>query len=275
MKTTGAYKIWQIVYPIGMYYVVSSLVFFALQMLIGNGSDTYMLRQMLCAAVTIPFILPFYMQDKRAEAVVYGEAPGAAQKCPTGRAVRERQSAQSAGRIARNVLLAAVSAAALGIGVNNLIAMTPLIQRSEGFAAANEQFFGGQVVYELMGSCLLIPIAEELLYRGIAYKRLKIFLGVGPAVLLSALLFGIVHANLVQFLYAGVLGILLAFLLERTNALYAPIVGHIAANVAAVVRQETGWLAFSYEPTAGGIGFTVLMLGIAAVTLVYQYGRRT
>lgn len=258
-----------------MYYVVSSLVFFALQMILGNESETYMLRQMLCAAVTIPFILPFYMQDMRVEDIVFAEAPGA------GAATTEKKSAQEAvkgklplgraGRTARNVLLAAVSAATLGIALNNLIAMTPLIWMSEGFTTANEQFFGGQIVYELLGSCLLIPIAEELLYRGIVYKRLKLFLGVGPALLLSALIFGIVHANLVQFLYAGVLGLLLAFLLEKTNALYAPVLGHMAANIVAVVRQETGWLAFSYEPTAAGIGFTVLVSGIAAVTIIYQY----
>lgn len=271
MRTTGAYKIWQIVYPVGMYYVVSSLVFFALQMILGNGSETYMLRQMVCAAVTIPFILPFYMQDKRVEDIVYAKGNAAErsgkEKKPLQSAGQQHAFRQGVGRTAWNVCVSLGSAAALGIAVNNLIAMTPLIELSGGFTAANEQFFGGQLVYELFGSCLLIPVAEELLYRGVVYKRLRLFCGVIPALVLSALLFGIVHANLVQFLYAGILGVLLAFLLEKTNVLYAPVVGHMAANVAAVVRQETGWLAFSYERTPGGIGFTALMLGIAAVII--------
>lgn len=94
-------------------------------------------------------------------------------------------------------------------------------------------------------------------------------MGAGPAMLLSAVIFGIMHVNLVQFLYAGILGILLAFLLEKIGFLYAPVLGHIAANIAAVVRQETGWLSFSYERTAGGIGFSALMLGIAAASIAY------
>ena len=45
MKTTGAYKIWRIVYPIGIYYVVSSLAYFFLTLLLGAGEESYMLRQ--------------------------------------------------------------------------------------------------------------------------------------------------------------------------------------------------------------------------------------
>ena len=30
MKTTGGFKLWQIIYPIGIYYVVSSLMYFVL-----------------------------------------------------------------------------------------------------------------------------------------------------------------------------------------------------------------------------------------------------
>ena len=56
MKTTGAYKIWRIIYPIGIYYVVSSLAYFFLTLLLGAGEESYMLRQMLCAAATIPFV---------------------------------------------------------------------------------------------------------------------------------------------------------------------------------------------------------------------------
>ena len=30
-------------------------------------------------------------------------------------------------------------------------------------------FFAGTVVFELLGSCFVIPIAEELLFRGVVY----------------------------------------------------------------------------------------------------------
>ena len=171
-----------------------------------------------------------------------------------------------------DAVLAVVGAATLGIAVNNIIAMTPLVQMSEGFQEANQSFFAGTVVFELLGSCLVIPIAEELLFRGVVYKRLKLYFGVTPALIGSALIFGIMHVNLVQFLYAAVIGLLLAFVLEKTGKLSMAVFGHIAANLAAVLRTETGWLDFSFYPTVKGILFTVVMAaaGIAVVSLFYR-----
>ena len=67
MKTTGGFKLWQIIYPIGSYYVVSSLMYFVLGLFLGDGQQTYMLRQLICSAATIPATMSFYKQDKIAE----------------------------------------------------------------------------------------------------------------------------------------------------------------------------------------------------------------
>ena len=200
MKTTGGFKLWQIIYPIGIYYVVSSLMYFVLGLFLGDGQQTYMLRQLICSAATIPATMSFYKQDKIAEQVVYGT---------------EKEKLDT--KWLTDAVLVVVGAAALGIAVNNIIAMTPLVQMSEGFQEANESFFAGTVVFELLGSCLVIPIAEELLFRGVVYKRLKLYFGVTPALIGSALIFGIMHVNLVQFLYAAVIGLFLAFVLEKTG----------------------------------------------------------
>lgn len=253
MKSSISYRIWQIVYPIGMYYVVSSLVYFALELFLGNGKESYMLRQMVCSAATIPAVMSFYMQDKRVEEVVY----------------EKKKFLLNSAQI-KNILFSLLTGALLGIAVNNILAMTPLLEASAGFKEANEAFFGGGVLYELLGACLLVPIAEELLFRGVVYKRLRMQLGIPLALVLSAVIFGIMHFNLVQFLYAGIIGLLLAFLLEKTGYLYTAILGHVAANTVAVLRQETGWLDFSYEPTVKGIGFTVAVLVIALGSVWYM-----
>lgn len=253
------YRIWQVIYPIGIYYVVSSVVYFCLGILFGERQETYMLRQMVCGAATIPFILSFYRQDKEIAQTVYG-SPACGEKKRVGI------------QMCRTVILSIAAGAMLGMAVNNLIAMTPLMQVSQGFAEANDAFFAGKVLYELLGSCLLIPIAEELLYRGVVFRRLQMFLGLLPAICLSAVIFGAMHVNLVQFLYAGILGLLLAYLFAATGKLYAPVLAHIAANTAAVVRQETGWLDFAYAPTAAGIGCSLLLL--AATGGILFYGRK-
>lgn len=256
MKKTGVYKFWQVIYPIGIYYVVSSIAYFFLGMLLGDDKETYMMRQMICGALTIPVVLSFFREDQQFENVVYGK----------DKKIFSMQTIWY-------MVLSVASGAMLGIAVNNLIAMTPLMQMSEGFQEANHAFFGGEIIYEFLGSCLVIPIAEELLYRGVVFKRLRMFWGVRPAIVLSAVIFGIMHVNLVQFLYAGILGVLLAFLMHRTGKLYAPIWGHIAANVVAIVRKETGWLDFAYRPTALSIGFSLLLLA-ATAGLIYLENTR-
>ena len=238
MKTTGAYKIWRIIYPIGIYYVVSSLAYFFLTLLLGAGEESYMLRQMLCAAATIPFVWMHYGQDRAARETVYG-----------------RRGIRPDARFFCTVAGSLLAGASLGMAVNNVIAMTPLIEASAGFQSANQAFFAG---------------------RGVVERRLSLLCGSAPAIVLSAVTFGVMHWNVVQFLYAGILGLLLAWLLERTGFLYAPVLAHIGANVMAVVRSETGWLDFAYQPTAAGVAVTVLLFAVAAfaVLLVKKGGVR-
>lgn len=254
MKEIKGYRLWQIIYPVGIYYVISSMAFLLLGMLLGNDNATYMLRQTLCACVTISFLyVLFYRKDKQLEDNVMGK--------------RDINSTT----VVKNIAFALIGTATLGIALNNVIAMTPLMQVSSGYKESSSAFFGGGAFFEILGSGLLIPIAEELLFRGIVFKRLRVWTGYRLAITLSALIFGLIHLNLVQFLYAGILGLFLAFLLEKTGSLWMPILGHMTANLIAIVRAETNWLAFSYQPTFAGIGFTLVMVLVAALIIVFMF----
>ena len=46
---------------------------------------------------------------------------------------------------------------------------------------------------EAVGSILVAPIIEELMFRGVLFNRLKIRIGIIPAMILSSALFGILH----------------------------------------------------------------------------------
>ena len=60
-------------------------------------------------------------------------------------------------------------------------------------------------------------------------------LGIWPAAILSALLFGIYHANMIQFLYAFPLGILFAWYYEKSGTLLVPVLVHISLNFGACI----------------------------------------
>lgn len=79
-------------------------------------------------------------------------------------------------------------------------------------------------------ACLIGPIAEELLFRGVLYPALRRRTSRIVATLVSGALFSMVHTNLIGFLPIMVLGCLLAYLYERTGSLVAPMTIHILHN---------------------------------------------
>ena len=85
------------------------------------------------------------------------------------------------------------------------------------------------VAVTLLGACVLGPLCEELLFRGLIARRLARY-GQRPAALVSALLFALYHANLSQFFYALALGLLLAYAYFYTGSFVAPVVLHMLFN---------------------------------------------
>ena len=69
---------------------------------------------------------------------------------------------------------------------------------------------GALTLSMLMYSAILAPLVEELIYRGFVLSTLKKF-GKLYAIVISALLFGIMHANLPQAVYAFLVGLLLGY----------------------------------------------------------------
>ena len=242
--------IWGILYPIIFYYLISAMAFFGMTIAFGESSEIYMLKQMVSSGATIPFLFSIMKQDAYTYEVFFGK--------------NKRLSIEQAGLLAGLIF---VAMSAMGIALNNFIAMTPLVELSSGFKNANEQLFGGGMALELLASCIVVPIAEETLFRGVILRRCSNIVGDKAGVVFSALLFGVIHVNVVQFVYAAILGVILAILMQKTRRIWVPILGHAAANFMAILRVETGMLAFSYEADVAGVGFSVFMAVLGMVML--------
>ena len=104
-----------------------------------------------------------------------------------------------------------------------------------GSSAAYEQVAEKQFALPLWAGIILYgvvsPVAEEIVFRGIVYNRLRRQYTRGIAIIGSALIFGVYHGNAVQALYGFVLGILIAILYEKYAAFLAPVILHSAANI--------------------------------------------
>lgn len=81
---------------------------------------------------------------------------------------------------------------------------------------------------------VVAPVTEELLFRGILLHRWTVKWGMTPALLSSAFLFAILHANVIGLF---VFGLMMALLYIKTRTLIVPIVCHALNNFIAVVLE--------------------------------------
>lgn len=92
----------------------------------------------------------------------------------------------------------------------------------------------------ILSVAIVAPVFEELLFRGaIEGHLLKTFSRPQYAILLSALIFGIVHGNPAQIPFAFVLGLLLGWLYYATGSLLPGMLLHFLNNSSSVVLMLT------------------------------------
>jgi membrane protease YdiL (CAAX protease family) len=99
----------------------------------------------------------------------------------------------------------------------------------------------GRLALFLAAAALIAPVWEEVFFRGLAYPVLRRSLGPAAGVLLSALLFAMLHAEPILFrLPIFLLGSCLAVFYELAGSLYVPIVAHATANVLSTMLAYWG-----------------------------------
>lgn len=143
---------------------------------------------------------------------------------------------------------------------------------SSGYGHVTGAFYTGRLAAEIVTLCMIGPLAEELVYRGFVYGRLRARCSENAAAVLSALIFGILHFNLVQGVYAFVLGIILAHIVYKTGSLSAAAAAHMAANLVSVLWTETELLDFLNQQGSGRYFAAVCCLLLMGIFL--SYGNR-
>lgn len=124
------------------------------------------------------------------------------------------------------------------LGCNWLIDMSGIINIFTGFNEVADSLYGGSIIFEFIAMVIIAPLLEEILFRGIIFARLREYMSVKVAIVISALIFGIIHGNVVQGIYAFIIGICLAYIYERYNTLLAAVLFHMAANLMSVIMTE-------------------------------------
>ncbi|MDU5260855.1 MAG: CPBP family intramembrane glutamic endopeptidase [Clostridium celatum] len=105
------------------------------------------------------------------------------------------------------------------------------IPTGDMFESAMEYFESLPIVILLIETCIIAPIFEEVLYRGILLKGLINKYNSKIAIVYSALIFGIAHLNIPQGINAFLLGLILGTVFYYTRSIYLCMIMHFVNNL--------------------------------------------
>lgn len=251
-------KIFRIVYPVGIHFVITqlaALLIMGIYLMLGSRDSIG--STLLVTGLASLFIIPLGVYLMR----------------------QDDWKRMYFGNIWKITVLDAGIAFGLGmcygqigntvIGLLNLFDLFGSYNQMMGQVLTGENFFS-----MLLWIGIAAPAAEELLFRGLIYRRLKDYVNPWAAMLISSLMFGIYHGNMIQFLYATFMGIIFVLLLERTRSMWGCILAHMGANIWSVVLT-------CYGETLSGIGngflvsFLVLLLVVGGIFGILYFKNRT
>ena len=166
------------------------------------------------------------------------EGTGMAKRAVSG---KDRQRVNEK-RVTAYMVLGALSFLS-ALGLNLLFDLIGFTESSVSFTQTATAQFGVEFGVGLVLYGILSPLAEEAVFRGLIYNRMKRCFSYLIAVVVSSLLFGCYHGNLVQAVYGTILGIFIAYSYEKYESFAAPVLFHAVANVSIFVMTYGNKLA--------------------------------
>ncbi len=235
-------------YPILVFFAIRLLVILILSLFPVMLFEE--VKEAIGSMVGLFYLIPVFRKDILMHSVVTFYRP------------REKEEKR---RMWGRWIYAIITITMFSIAVNNILGYTALRDLSSAYDEIKASFLAGPVVTQVICLGIVIPYAEELLFRGIIYGRAKEAFGPQKAILISALLFGIVHWNLLQFIYATIMGLMLAYFVEKYRSLVPAYFGHAAANTI-VVAHAAVTAYYGHQPL---LHLVITIIAIVAAGLMF------
>lgn len=143
----------------------------------------------------------------------------------------------------------------MGLSLNVVTGLVLSLVPEEWMSAYEESssmVTSGNPVVMVLATVIMAPIIEEIIFRGLAYTRMKKGMPTAVAVILSSALFGVAHGQWIWMLYAFAFGLMLVWVFEHTKSLLANVLLHLSYNGCAMLQllipenaPETVWMAIN------------------------------
>ena len=139
----------------------------------------------------------------------------------------------------------------------------------------SESYDSPSVIAQYMLVAIAPAFAEEFLFRGVFYSTLRPF-GRTQAVLVSSLLFALMHQNIGQFFYTFVGGIAMTLIYEITGSIWCSIFFHLFNNEMAILSEVLyfGQYGEAAVPYLSILDAVLFLLGIVSIIVLIVYYRK-
>lgn len=136
--------------------------------------------------------------------------------------------------------IAVIGVGILGVVLNFTISLfQSFIPLPESLIQQYEEMYSyigeGNRIVEFIAVAICAPVVEEIVFRGLCYGSMRKVMSPSAAAIISAVVFGIAHGNIISFVYTSVLGLLMAYLYEKSSSLWVPMVLHFGFNAGSYV----------------------------------------
>ena len=147
-------------------------------------------------------------------------------------------------------------------------------------------YLGVGDLFLMIGTTAILPaVFEEFTHRGLLLSGLEYRGSEKSAVILSAVLFGLMHGNPSQLIYATFGGLLFGTVVVKTGSVLPALCAHFANNAVSVIldysTEKQNALGMWYDKLTSGAGvlsvavtFVVLALSLYGVVKLLQYASR-
>lgn len=117
----------------------------------------------------------------------------------------------------------------INIIITFIISFIPESKYTADLTESTQIALSGSFWFILLTTGIFVPIMEEIIFRyGMCFQLSKINKIYG--VIISSLIFGIMHGNLIQGIYATVLGLIFAYVNIKEDNLLPSIIMHMSIN---------------------------------------------
>jgi len=203
----------------------------------------------LAALITIPALIYMFYKDRMRDKM---NGVGAVKKLPLW-----------------SYAAVVVMAVALCLGINNLLFISNLASLSEQYTETMEVLYSPSLGVQIICLGILTPLCEEMVFRGLMYKRLREYSGYMYAMLMTAFVFSFSHMNIVQTVYAFFMAVVFAFLYEKYGSVKAPVISHVTANTIAIFATEYSLFDWIMADQMRAMILTVVCAAVASTMYVF------